>query len=94
MQRSRTRYAPPRSLAAPAGPAQATPACLQPPRSGGIGAASVKGNRGGGSDEVDAAKDRKGQPGITLDPDCKPPWHARRPAGRRDGYGLTLLLTT
>jgi len=48
----------------------------------------------GSLDEVDAAKDRKGQPGITLDPDCKPPWHARRPAGRRDGYGLTLLLTT
>jgi hypothetical protein len=32
MQRSRTRYAPPRSLAAPAGPAQATSACLQPAR--------------------------------------------------------------
>jgi len=56
--------------------------------------ASAKANRGGGSDEADEAKGRDGQCGITLDPDCKPPWHARRPAGRRHGYGLTLLLTT
>ena len=72
MQRSRTRYAPPRSLAAPAGPAQATPACLQPPRADGIGQQVEKETGGSSIDEVDEAKGRDGQFDITLDQDCKP----------------------
>jgi hypothetical protein len=72
MQRSRTRYAPPRSLAAPAGPAQATPACLQPQRADGIAQQVEKETGGGCIDEVDEAKGRDGQFDIKLDQDFKP----------------------
>ena len=85
MQRSRTRYAPPRSLAAPAGPAQATPACLQPPRADGIGQQVEKETGRSSIDEVDEAKGRDGQFDITLDQDCKPLGMTRAalaPAGR------------
>ena len=63
---------PPRSLAAPAGPAQATSACLQPARADGIGQQVEKETGGSSIDEVDEAKGRDGQFDITLDQDCKP----------------------
>jgi hypothetical protein len=81
MQRSRTRYAPPRSLAAPAGPAQATSACLQPARADGIAQQVEKETGGSSIDEVDEAKGRVGQFDITLDQDCKPLGMTHRAVG-------------
>lgn len=95
MQRSRTRYAPPRSLAAPAGPAQATSACLQPARADGIGPQVEKETAASSIDQVDEAKGRDGRFDIRLDQDFKPlvMTHGalRSPA---DDYGMTSLLTT
>jgi hypothetical protein len=85
MQHSRTRYAPPRSLAAPAGPAQATSACLQPARADGIGQQVEKETGGSSIDEVDEAKGRDGQFDIKLDQHFKPlgmTHGALRPGGR------------
>ena len=91
MQRSRTRYAPPRSLAAPAGPAQATSACLQPARADGIAQQVEKETGGSGSDEVETKRRAgDGQFDIKLDQDCKPlgmTHGALRPGGRlRDDF--------
>jgi len=95
MQRSRTRYAPPRSLAAPAGPAQATSACLQPARADGIAQQGEKETGGSGSDEVET-KRRAGMGSSTSSSTSTSSplaWPTARCAPAGD-YGMTLLLTT
>ena len=94
MQRSRTRTPRPRSLAAPAGPAQATSACLQPARADGIAQQGEKETGGSSLDEVDEAKGRDGQFGIKLDQHFKPLGMTHGALGPAGDYGLTLLLTT